>query len=181
MDYLDTLLHRNTEFVSQGFNPNLRMMPSSRTFIIGCLDPRVDPMNIFKLEAGEAAIFRNIGGRVTPAVLETIGLLRSISKAFGTKIGPGASLIVLHHTDCGINHIYKDAPDLLARHMGVASEQLDTLAITDPRKSVAVDVAALKADPRVPGAYTVSGLVYDVATGKVETVAPPAILWPEEH
>lgn len=35
MDYFDTLLRRNGEFVSLGFNPNLRMMPSSKTLIIG--------------------------------------------------------------------------------------------------------------------------------------------------
>ena len=68
MDYLGTLLRRNGEFAGLGFNPNLRMMPSSKTLIIGCVDPRVDPMNIFELEPGEAAIFRNIGGRVNPAL-----------------------------------------------------------------------------------------------------------------
>lgn len=56
-----------------------------------------------------------------------------------------------------------------------ALEQLDTLAITDPHKSVALDVAALKANPHICGGYTVSGLVYDVATGKVETVVSPML------
>ena len=72
------------------------------------------------------------------------------------------------------------APELLVRHRGVAPEELDALAITDPYKAVALDVAALKANPHLPGAYTVSGLVYDVATVKVETVVPPAHLRPEE-
>jgi hypothetical protein len=35
------------------------------------------------------------------------------------------------------------------------------LAISDPHASVAVDVAALKANPRVPGAFLVTGLVID--------------------
>jgi len=35
-------------------------------------------------------------------------------------------------------------------------------------------VAALRASPDVSAGYTVSGLVYDVATGKVEVVVPPS-------
>lgn len=180
MGYLDTLLRRNREFADDGFNPNLRMMPSGRSLIIGCVDPRVDPMTIFKLEPGEVAIFRNVGGRVNQTLIETMRLLRVVTHAAGGSIGPDSNLILLHHTDCGINHCYYHAPDLLAQHMGVSLEELDALAITDPYKSVAVDIAALRANPDIPGGYTVFGLVYDVATGTVETVVPPAQLRPEE-
>lgn len=126
------------------FNPHLRMMPSSKSLIIGCVDTdtHVDPMNIFKSEPGEVAVFRNVGGRVNPALLETIALLRVVTKAAGGKIGPGANLVVLHHTDCGINHSYRHAPELLARHLGVSLQELDTLAVTDPYKSVALDVTS---------------------------------------
>ena len=179
MDYLDALLSRNAEFASLGFNPNLKMMPSGRVLILGCVDPRVDPFNIFKLEPGEAAVYRNVGGRVSPATLETLALLRIVAKAAGGKIGPGSNLIVLHHTDCGINHCYRHAPELLAQHMGVALEQLDALAITDPYRSIAYDIEVRKANPRVWGGYTVTGLVYDLAAGKVNVVVPPTLLQPE--
>ena len=174
LTYVDTLLRRNAEFASHGFNPNLRMMPSGKSLIVGCVDPRVDPMDIFKLEPGEAAIFRNVGGRVTPALIETMGLLRSLTHAAGKTTRPASNLIVLHHTDCGINHCYHHAPELLAQHMGVPQEELDAQAITDPYKSVVLDVTALRANPNIR--HTVSGLVYDVATGRVETVVPPAPL-----
>ena len=62
--------------------------------------------------------------------------------------------------------------------MGVADDKLDDLAITDPYKAVALDVASLKANPNLPGGFTVTGLVYDVKTGRVETVVPPAPLRP---
>ena len=77
MDFLDTLLRRNKEFANDGFNPNLRMIASSKSLIIGCVDPRVDPMDIFKLQPGEAAVFRNIGGRVNPALMETLAIFRT--------------------------------------------------------------------------------------------------------
>jgi hypothetical protein len=46
-------------------------------------------------------------------------------------------------------------------------------------KAVAVDVAALKSNPLLPGGFLVSGLVYDVGTGRIELVVPPALLRPE--
>lgn len=56
------------------------------------------------------------------------------------------------------------APKLRAKHLSVAPEELDALATTDPYKGVALDVATLKANPDLPGSYSVSGLVYDDAT-----------------
>ncbi len=50
------------------------------------------------------------------------------------------------------------------------------MEIDDPYKAVAIDVAALKANPNLPGEFTVSGLVYDVETGRIETVVPPSLL-----
>ncbi len=178
MTFVDSMLRRNEEFASHGFNADLKMMPSSKTLILGCVDPRVDPMDVFKLEPGEAAITRNVGGRVTPALIETIELLRSVSQAAGRTIGPESNLIVLHHTNCGIGHCHHNAPELLAKHMGVAPEDLDAQSITNPYESVALDVAALRANPGIPDGYTVSGLVYDVATGRVETVVAPTPLRP---
>jgi hypothetical protein len=47
-------------------------------------------------------------------------------------------------------------------------------------KWLVVDVAALKSNPLLPGGFLVSGLVYDVATGRIELVVPPALLRPEK-
>ena len=48
-------------------------------------------------------------------------------------------------------------------------------AVTDPVRSVQVDVEVIRANLRAT-AYYVSGLVYDVDTGRVETIVPPALL-----
>ena len=48
--------------------------------------------------------------------------------------------------------------------------------MNDPHLSVKLDVAKLKAHPGMPGGFLVTGLVYDVATGKIETVVPTALL-----
>lgn len=178
MDVIETLTTRNAEFAESGFSADLKIMPSMMTVIVGCVDPRVDPADIFGLAPGEAVVIRNVAGRVDITTLKTMAILRKVAQGAGKDIGEGWNLIVLHHTDCGIAAGYRLAPDLLADHLGVEPSALESLAITDPYKAVAVDVAALKANPRLPGAITVTGIVYDVATGLAAIVVPPSSLRP---
>jgi carbonic anhydrase len=178
MSIIETLTQRNEAFASSRFSADLKIMPSMKTMIIGCVDPRVDPVDIFGLAPGEAAVIRNVGGRITPATLQTMAMLRIVAKASGGDIGPGWNLIVLHHNDCGITCL-AHSPELLAKYSGVAPADLDALAIADPHKAVAVDVAALKANPLLPGGFLVTGLVYDVTTGRIEIVVPTSLLRPE--
>jgi hypothetical protein len=94
----------------------------------------------------------------------------------GGPEGRSVVKVLLHHTNCGISGCYHNAPGLLSKHMGVAESELEKLEIDDPYKAVAVDVAALRANPNLPANLAVSGLVYDVQTGLVETVVPAAAL-----
>jgi carbonic anhydrase len=180
MDFLDTLIRRNADYAANNFTPDLKMLPLQRTMIIGCVDPRVDPMDILKLEAGEAVVIRNVGGRINPALFETMAILRAVARAGGQEVGASWNLIVLHHTDCGIIGCYHHAPALLAEYMCVAEDELEALAITDPYKAVAIDIAALRANPMLPGGFTVTGLVYDASTGMIETVVQPGLLRVDE-
>ena len=120
-------------------------------------------------------MLRNIGGRITPGLLEQLALLGRIGEVAGEIAGGGREfhLVVLQHTDCGITRLAGD-PAKLAHYFQIQAGELETKAVTDPRAAVAVDVAALRAIPALPGAWLISGLVYDVATGLVEIVVPPA-------
>jgi carbonic anhydrase len=175
MTIIDTLITRNEEFAAHGFSAGLSLMPTLRTMIVGCVDPRVDPAHVLGLQLGEALVIRNIGGRITPATLQTIGLLGMIPQLDGAGPVSGLNLVVLHHTDCGITRLAK-VPDRLAAHLGVAPDGLEAKAVGDPYTAVRLDVATLKENPSLPGGIIVSGLVYDVATGRLDTVVAPAPL-----
>lgn len=43
MSVIETLTQRNEAFASSRFSADLKIMPSMKTMIIGCVDPRVDP------------------------------------------------------------------------------------------------------------------------------------------
>lgn len=175
MDFLNTLFDRNAHFAKHNFSADLKMLPSTGTIIVGCVDPRVDPADIFELKPGEVAVIRNVGGRINKPLLETMAILRTVAKAAGKEKGV-RNLVLLHHTDCGIVGCYHHAPELLAKHLGVETAELEDLAITDPYEAIAIDIAALKANKQLPDDMVVSGIVYDVATGLVETVVQPATL-----
>jgi carbonic anhydrase len=181
MNNLDDLLQRNKQFaVQQSAQGTLlpclpRAMPQVKAVIIGCADMRVDPAHLFATKPGEAVVLRNIGGRFTSGLLEQLALLGRIGQVAGEAPGGGGEfhLIVLQHTDCGITRLAGD-PDKLAHYFQIPEGEVKAKAVLDPRAAVAIDVAALRAIPALPGAWLISGLVYDVATGLVEIVVPPA-------
>jgi carbonic anhydrase len=181
MSHLDHMLRHSKEFAARPSSvgtlmPSLpRALPNVKAIIIGCADMRVDPALIFGLQPGEAVVIRNIGGRVTPALLEQLGLLGRIGQVAGEIPGGGGEfhLIVLQHTDCGITRLAND-PAMLGRYFQVSDTELKTKAVTNPRAAVAADVATLRDISALPDEWLLSGLVYDVATGRVETVVPPA-------
>ena len=181
MNNLDSLLERNKSFAAQQsaagtLMPSLpKALPNVKAIIIGCADMRADPAHVLGIKPGEAVVIRNIGGRVTPGLLEQLGLLGRIGEATGQTPGGGGEfhLIVLQHTDCGMTRLAAD-PALLAHYFQISEGELKTKAAGDPRAAVAVDVAALRAIPALPGSWLVSGLVYNVATGLAEVVVPPA-------
>jgi carbonic anhydrase len=181
MNNLDHLLQRNKEFAAQQsaagtLMPWLpRAMPGVKAIIVGCADMRVDPAHVLGTKPGEAVVLRNIGGRITPGLLEQLSLLGRIGEVAGEVPGGGGEFhfIVLQHTDCGITRLAGD-PAMLAHYFQIQEGDVKAKAVTDPRAALAADVAALRAIPALPGAWLLSGVMYDVATGLVEVVIPPA-------
>ena len=183
MNSLDAMLQRNKDFAAQQSAAGTLMpslpdtLPNVKAIVIGCADMRVDPAEILGIKPGEALVMRNIGGRITPVLLEELALLGRIGEVAGKIPGGGGEfhLIVLHHTDCGITRLVGN-PAMLAHYFQIQEAELKSKAVSDPRAAVAVDIALLRAIPALPSAWLISGLVYDVATGLVEVVVPAAPL-----
>lgn len=181
MNNLYSMLERNKAFAAQQsaagtLMPSLpEALPDAKAIIIGCADMRVDPAHILGVKPGEAVVIRNIGGRVTPGLLEQLGLLGRIGEVAGKAPGGGGEfhIVVLQHTDCGMTRLKGDRA-ALAHYFQIPEAALETKTVTDPRAAVAADVAQLRAIPALPGQWLISGLVCDVATGLVEIVVPPA-------
>lgn len=116
MTTVNDLLERNATFATHSWVPGLTINPGGNVMIIGCVDPRVDPTHLLGLQQGEAAVIRNVGGRVTPATLKTLTMLGFVGQANRDSRRPGDwDLVVLHHTDCGMTDLVA-RPDLLAEY-----------------------------------------------------------------
>jgi carbonic anhydrase len=170
----DELVRRNAACAAGGAFAGLPFPTPHTLQVLGCVDSRVDPAHVLGLGPGEAVVMRNIGGRVTPAVLRSWGLLAKLgpsNRDDAPTSGP-PHLTILHHTDCGIKRLTA-FPEQLAEFFEIPVADLDTKEIDDPRAAVRIDVEIARRS--LPGGRVISGLVYDTETGLIEVVVPPGL------
>ena len=174
---LTTLLERNQAFAAQFEGGDLNIRPRMSTFLLTCVDARVDPAHLFGLRPGDAIVLRNVGGRVTPAVIGDLAVLGVLGASLpGTRAGP-LELVVMHHTDCGMARLADPAiQQQVAQRLGLSGEEVAAMAVTDPTATVQADIERLRQAPGIPDALIVTGLVYDVRNGTIDQVVPPAAL-----
>jgi carbonic anhydrase len=175
MSTLDPLLERNRAFARTEAHRGLTPVPSHQVFVISCIDPRVDPAHILGLGPGDALVLRNAGGRVTAETVAEIAFVATLTETmFGDDALP-FEVAVIHHTACGTGLLADDGfRRTFANRIGAEEAELAGAAVTDPAVSVRDDVERLLASPAIPERVSVSGHVYDVETGLVETVVAAA-------
>lgn len=172
-------LQRNQAFAATGAHrdvPTIPFIPFGQLYVITCIDPRVDPAAIVGAGLGEAIVARNVGGRVTPAVIDDLAWIIHLHAAKAPD-ADWFEIAIIHHTDCGSGLLADD--DLRAGY--VARGTLDDatardLAVLDPAETVRTDVQRLHDAPQLqPGIEQVAigGYAYDLETGTVTTIVAP--------
>ncbi|MDH3681372.1 MAG: carbonic anhydrase [Acidimicrobiia bacterium] len=175
MSNLYPLLERNQTFARTGAHRGLSPIPEHQVFVISCIDPRVDPAHILGVGPGDALVLRNAGGRVTDEVINEIAFIAAVTETMFGDDAPPFEVAVIHHTACGTGLLADDNfRHSFANRIDTDETQLAEAAVTDPTQSVRRDVDRLLASPLVPGRVRVSGHVYDVDTGLVETIVSAA-------
>ena len=169
---IDPALERNRAFAAAGGHEGAIVFPNLRLFVITCLDPRVDPAHFLGLELSDAMVVRNVGGRVTPEVINDVAFIGQLSEG-ALPDGPLFEAAVIHHTQCGTGALADDGfRRRYAERIGADESTLRDHAVLDPASTVAADVERLRSAPAISPRVRVSGHVYDVVTGLVETVVP---------
>jgi carbonic anhydrase len=171
---IEAALERNRAFAAAGGHRDAVVLPRLGLFVITCLDPRVDPAHVLGLELGDAMVVRNGGGRVTPEVINEVAFIGQIAERL-VPDGPLFEVAVVHHTQCGTGALADDAfRRRYAERIGADELTLRDHAVLDPAATVASDVERLRAADAIPARVGVSGHVYDVATGRIDTVVRSA-------
>jgi carbonic anhydrase len=172
MTRMTPLLERNERF-ARTYIPVPLGPATAKMVIVTCLDHRVDPAIVLGLRLGEAPVIRNAGGRITPAVIDDIAYLAFlVEQLFAGQVAVDRlfEVAVVHHTQCGTGFL----ADPSFRHQaaeatGLSEAALEASAVADPHTTVKADVERLLTSPLLSPKVSVSGHVYDIATGLVTT------------
>jgi carbonic anhydrase len=166
------LLERNEQF-ARTYTPTALRPPTVGTVVVACLDHRVDPAIVLGLQLGDAIVIRNSGGRVTEAVIEDIAYVAFLAGRLLDGQGGADRLFevaVVHHTQCGAGFLADpDFRQRVAEATGLSEAALEASAVADPHATVKADVERLLTSPLLSPKVSVSGHVYDIATGRVTT------------
>lgn len=163
-------LERNRAFAAVGGQQDAVVFPRLRLYVITCLDPRVDPAHFLGLSLGDAVVARNVGGRVTPEVINDVAFIGQMTEA-AVPDGPLFEVAVIHHTQCGSGALADGTfRRRYAERIGASESPLREHAVLDPAATVTRDVELLRSAHAISERVAVSGHVYDVVTGLVETV-----------
>ena len=173
MTRMNPLLERNERF-ARDYTPVPLGPPTGQVIIVTCLDHRVDPAIVLGLQLGEAPVIRNAGGRVTQAVIDDIAYLAFLAEQlFGGQIEADRlfEVAVVQHTQCGTGFLADPAfRQQASEATGLPEAALEASAVADPHITVKADVERLLTSPSLSPKVSVSGHVYDIATGRVTTV-----------
>jgi carbonic anhydrase len=166
MSVVDELVEANGAFARGFTKGGLPMPPRRRVAVVTCMDARILPAEILGLEFGDAHVIRNAGGRAQEA-------LRSLvisQQLLGTR-----EVAVIHHTDCGmLTFTNGELREKLRTGLRADASGIDFLPFRDVEESVRDDVTFLLGSPLIPDDIPVRGFVYDVHSGLLTEVAPPA-------
>lgn len=167
------LLERNRDFAAtdtRAHAPALPFLPHRGLLVLTCIDCRVDPADILGIRFGEALVERNIGGRVTPAVIRDVAYASYLVEAKAPD-GPFFEVAIVHHTDCGSGLLADEGLRHGFAQRGSYDEaELADTAVLDPAQTVRTDVERLLTAPQISAQIAVSGHVYDTETGLITTV-----------
>lgn len=129
--------------------------------IVTCMDSRIDPLGMLGLKPGDAKIFRNPGGRVTPQALEALVL--------GVHLLRVERVLVVPHTRCAMaSSTLEELRDRVGDSAGQDASWQSFGVVSDQRAALLDDLRQVRSHPLIPDSVAVGGFLYDVDTGLLE-------------
>jgi carbonic anhydrase len=163
MSVVDEFLQANEQYAANFKKGDLPLPPGRKVAVLACMDARLDPARILGLEEGDAHVIRNAGGRAADA-------LRSLvisEQLLGTN-----TIVILHHTDCGMLTFTDDVIHEKVKHdLHADADHIAFLPFKDLDQSVRDDITFLRSSSLIPESIEIRGFVYDVKTGKLHSIA----------
>ncbi len=164
MGDFDDLLEANRRYAETFALAGFDGVARAGVAIVTCMDSRIDPLGMVGLSPGDAKIFRNPGGRVTPQALEALVL--------ATHLLNVNRVLVIPHTRCAMaTHTEAELHEAVTASTGQDSTWQEFSVITDQTAALREDLHRVRSHPLVPDTVKVGGFLYDVDTGLLEPLA----------
>ena len=112
------------------------------------------------LRHGDAKIFRNPGGRVTPQALEALVL--------GVHLLGVDRILVVPHTRCAMaTSTEEELHRRISESAGMDASWQPFHVVADQLEALREDVQRVRTHPLIPERVKVGGFIYDVDTGRL--------------
>jgi carbonic anhydrase len=129
--------------------------------IVTCMDSRIDPLRMLGLNAGDAKIFRNPGGRITGPALEALVL--------GVHLLGVERILVIPHTRCAMaSNTEQELREKVGASAGQDASWQAFHVVEDQVAALEEDVQKVRSHPLIPDSVLVGGFMYDVDTGLLD-------------
>jgi carbonic anhydrase len=157
----DDLLAANREFAERFDHSGFDGVAHAGIAVVTCMDSRIMPLDMLGLGLGDAKIFRNPGGRVTPQALEALVL--------GVHLLKVVRILVIPHTRCAMaSSTLDELRSRVGESAGLDASWQPFNVVEDQHAALEDDVRQVRSHPLIPDSITVGGFMYDVDTGLIE-------------
>jgi carbonic anhydrase len=162
MDTIDELVANNRDFSASLPDKHLDVEPSRHLTIVTCMDSRLDVFAALGLKDGEAHILRNAGGVITDDAIRSLAISQ---RRLGTR-----EVMLIHHTDCGMQKITDDGFRAELREETGTAPSFAIESFSDVDASVRQSILRVRRSEYIPHRDRVRGFVYDVDTHRLREV-----------
>ncbi|AZP17146.1 beta-class carbonic anhydrase [Streptomyces aquilus] len=159
----DRLVAANEQYAAAFTDPGMDARPVLHVAIVACMDARLDLHAALGLELGDCHTIRNAGGVVTDDVIRSLTISQH---KLGTR-----SIVLIHHTNCGLEQITEDFRTELEDEVGQRPAWA-VEAFRDVDQDVRQSMQRVRTNPFLLHTDDVRGFVFDVKTGLLREIDP---------
>ncbi|HEU4512335.1 MAG TPA: carbonic anhydrase [Nocardioidaceae bacterium] len=159
----DDLLAANRKFAETFELSGFDGVAHAGVAVVTCMDSRIDPLGMLGLRPGDAKIFRNPGGRVTPQALEALVLAVHLLNV--------DRVLVVPHTRCAMASASEhELQERVGASAGQDASWQSFGVVADQETTLREDLAKVRTHPLIPDTTKVGGFIYDVDTGLIKPI-----------
>lgn len=178
---LDEIFAYNKQFVKGKYYEQYTTgkYPDKKIAILTCMDTRLVELlpAALGLKNGDVKVIKNAGALITDSFGSVVRSLLIAIYELGVE-----NIMVVGHTDCGVQHI---SSKVMTEHMlkrGIQPETIEQLKVgginfdrwltgfDSVEQSVAETVDIIRSHPLVPADVSIGGYLMDSCTGELKTI-----------